>query len=392
MRASIILALSLSSCASPADAQRPLPLGTVAIPDPPPVVTRPSGKPALVIENHSNVDLRLYGGWIVDEEGKLGTLALWPHPSDCPHYEPKDRNLPRGGTYELPAPTNGVDEQRCEPGTPLPPGRYVVHIDSGYGAELYATGEVTLPITEPVVLPMVRHERPPPCDARRAARAARLVLAAAKTAGASEAVLRGCDPEAAVCATLPVPEDVPPTKCAIALHESLLRVRLPPGQDTPKEVSSWLSPDVVFAGRPDTSRSTSAELSSGGKRVVFEGVTREHIHTHGGDAAKIGRMEVRVFNASGRSLNVKALRVEWLTDYGCGVPRPSGPPLAVQGYEPQVLAPGTQKLSVRFAQQDAYQAHCDVFASRVHLEVDGRPIVVTSEHRVTREEPLDLEH
>ncbi|MEJ7729153.1 MAG: hypothetical protein WKG00_08055 [Polyangiaceae bacterium] len=38
--------------------------------------------------------------------------------------------------------------------------------------------------------------------------------------------------------------------------------------------------------------------------------------------------------------------------------------------------------------QSAYQFHCDVFASRARIQVEGKQVLVTSEHEVTRIEPL----
>lgn len=347
------------------------------------------GPPRIVIENHSKADISLYAGYLVDEEGKLGTMALWPHPSDCPAHEPKERLLPNSGTYDLAPPTHAFDEARCAPGRALPPGRYLVHIDSGYGADLYAGGEITLPLTEPVRLKMEAHDATPGCTPARAQRAARLVLAAAKEAGVADSALAGCDPTRAGCGTLPLPDDdAPPRTCAMTLHESLVRVRRPPRGDAPKEITAWLDRDLVFAQRADVSRSSSAELFLGPDRVVFEGLTQHHMHEHGGDAAQIGSMRVRVFNPSKRSLLVRPTAVDWLTDHGCGTPQESSPKPAITGYQPKALPPGTTELTVQFSPRPAYQAHCDVFASRVHLEVEGRDVSVTGEHEVTRVEPL----
>lgn len=396
------LGVVLASCAPATDPSSP-PLPVVVAPPPtasasvaPEGSSSPatalgaplSGPPRLVIENHSSAEISLYAGTLVDEEGKLGTMSLWPHPSDCPKLEAPARVLPKGGVYELAAPTHAFDEARCAPGRALPPGRYVVHLASGYGDTLYASAELTLPLSEPVRLKMMQHEDPPTCTPLRAQRAARLVLAAARAEGASDALLSGCDPTAATCDTLPLPDDIPPTACAIRLHESLLRIRRPPGGDQPKEITSWLDPEIVFTRRPDVSRSSAAELVVGGARVVLEGMTRHHLHEHGGQAAQIASMQVRVHNGSQRKLAVKALAVEWLTDSSCGVPKPASPPPAVTGVEPSELPPGVSELSIRFTPRNAYQAHCDVFASRARLQVDGKDVVVTGEHEVTRIEPL----
>jgi len=347
-----------------------------------------SGPPRLVIENHSTADIELYAGSIVDQEGKLGTMALWPHANDCPGHEHQKRLLPLGGTYDLATPAHAFDDEKCAPGAALPPGNYVVHIDSGYASELYASAEISLPLSEPVRLRMEAHEKPPSCTPLRARRAARLVLAASKIAGAPDAALRDCDPIKAVCGSLPLPEEVPPRACSLTLHENLLRIRLPPRTQAPKEITGWLDHDLVATDRPNLSGSSSAELFFGADRVVFEGITGRHMHEHGGKAAGVGSMTVRVVNASKRTLKLKVLGVQWLFDGDCGAPKEEGAELPAASFEPRELPPGESSLQIGFASRSAYQVHCDMFGSRARLQVEGRQVVVTSEHEVTRVEPM----
>jgi hypothetical protein len=125
--------------------------------------------------------------------------------------------------------------------------------------------------------------------------------------------------------------------------------------------------------------------------VVFEALTAQHWHVHGGDAARIGSMQVRVFNQTKRSLPVKVTAVDWQTDHSCGRPAAAKPGPAVTGYEPKSLSPGTSELTIHFDGRAAYQAHCDMFASRATLEVEGHRVSVVSEHEVGRFEPLDRE-
>lgn len=396
----LVLSIALTGCAAATDATTPAPETLVvapsATPDEPSVGSVPtatlgaplSGPPRLVLENHSGADLTLYSGLIVDEGGQLGTMALWPHPSDCPKAVPAERALPKGGVIDLAAPTHAFDETKCAVGRALPPGRYVVSFASGYGDDLYASAALTLPLTEPVRLKMESHKDPPACTPQRASRAARLVLGALREQGTPDALLTGCDAAAAVCGELPLPEDLPPATCTLTLHETLLRIRRPPGADQPTAITSWLDPEIVWARRPDVSRSTGAEVLVDGKRVVFEGVTQSHLHEHGGQAAHVASMQVRVHNASTRKLAVKVLAIDWLVDSSCGVPQPASPSPAVTGFEPSVLPPGQSELSIRFTQREAYQAHCDVFASRARLLVDGAELVLTSEHDVTRFDPI----
>ncbi len=403
IRCALVLALT-SGCSLPASTPSPPAEGTAVsvLPVPGTSTAAPSaessrlglplsGPPRLVIENHSTAAIDLYGGYLVDEEGKLGTMALWPHPRDCPDTLPKTHLLPLAGIYELAAPSREFDTKHCAPGAELPAGRYVVHIDSGYGAELYASAQLDLPLTAPVRLEMRRHDKGPACTPVTARRAARLALAAAKAEGAADALLKTCNPAAATCGTLPLEDEAPPTACTLTLHEQLLRARFAPAEGQPKEMTAWLDHDAVFARRPDLSRSTAAAITVAGQRVVFEGVTRHHWHVHGGEAARVGGMQVRVFNATKRALPVKVTGVEWQTDHSCGKPVAAKKQPAVTGFEPKSLPPGTSVLSVSFDERGAYQAHCDVFASRATLTVEGQAVSVVSEHAVGRFEPMDVE-
>jgi hypothetical protein len=172
------------------------------------------------------------------------------------------------------------------------------------------------------------------------------------------------------------------------LHERLLRIRRAPGGDQPKEIVAWLDPEIVATERPTISRSSSASLSVAGRRVVLEGITRHHLHEHGGDAARIASMEVRAHNATGRALPVELVGLEWLSDHGCGAPSPAPAQPASARISPDRIPSGVSTLRISFDARSAYQGHCDVFASRARLRVDGAEVVVTAEHEVTRIEPL----
>ena len=49
-----------------------------------------------------------------------------------------------------------------------------------------------------------------------------------------------------------------------------------------------------------------------------------------------------------------------------------------------VAAKSKLELEVGYSPQEAYMVSCDRFATRVHFDVDGEPIVALAEHRVTR--------
>lgn len=347
-----------------------------------------TGAPRLVIANRTDADLSLYRGYLVDEEGKLGTVSLWPHPSDCPNDVAEARTLPRGGSYDLKVPETAYDGERCSPSAKLPPGRYHVRIESGYGEDLFAGGALTLPLTAPVRLDMINHSDPPACTPLRARRAARLALDEAHSEGVPDALVKSCDVSKARCGVLPLPEEELPEHCTLTLHEQLLRVRFPPRDGDPKELTAWFDHDIIIEDRPTLSRSTGAELRVADARVVLEGLTGEHRHEHGGRAATIGAMRVRVDNGSKRTLSIKALAVDWLTGNSCGTPEPNAKPPRVLGVEPASVPPGSTEIIVSFDARDAYQAWCDVFASRATLEIAGQTVRVVSEHHVTRIEPL----
>ncbi len=384
-----------AKAATEAGARETLTVLSVSVASPPasasPLGLPLTGPPRLVIENHATADIELYGGYIVDEEGKLGTMPLWPHPSDCPDYVPKQHLLPLAGVHDLGAPSRAFDSKHCAPGPELPPGRYVVHIDSGFGTELYAGAAVELPLLAPVRLEMKMHEAAPACTPLRARRAARLAFAAAKARGVDGSLLDSCRVATAECATLPLTEEPPPASCTLKLHEQLFRARFAPNEGQPKELTVWLDPEVVLAQRPGLSRSTAAAIVIAGRPVVFEALTERHWHVHGGDAARIGSMRVRVFNQTARTLPVTVTAVEWQTDHSCGKPAAAKPGPRVTGYAPKSLAPGMSELAIEFGGQQAYQAHCDVFASRATLTVEGHTVSVVSEHEVGRFEPLDAE-
>lgn len=349
-----------------------------------------TGPPRLVVENTTGVGIDLYGGYLVDERGERGTLELWPHRFDCPAYEPKEHIVPNGGTYSMPAPTRSYDTDRCAPGPPLPPGRYILRLHTGYAEDLYAAATVVLPLVAPVRLRIANHaEQPWACDTIKAERAARLAFAAARELpGLPSDFFRGCEVAQARCGTLPLPEDPPPSACTVTLHENLLRVDRPAGNDALRGLTAWTDRAIVYARRPEVPRTSASRVRLGTAHVIVEGITEHHRHEHGGDAASIGHMTVRIHNPLDRPLSYSVQDVEWLVDHSCGLPSEVRRRPAVREASPPKLAPGKTDLTISFAAQSAYQAHCDRFASRARLRLEGQPVVVTVEHQVTRFEPL----
>jgi hypothetical protein len=267
----------------------------------------------------------------------------------------------------------------------LPAGDYVLRIHSGYGEGLYAAAAITLPLSSTVELEMKNHEKGPPCDAALARRAARLTFAAIGMLPPEWR--RECDVEKAACGTLPLQQTMPPLTCTITLHEQLLRIERPAGDDTPRSLQAWADFEVVYVQMPDLTRTSASRVEVDGKPVVIAGVTSRERHEHGGDAAKIGGADFVAHNPHARPLRLRVLGIEFLRDFECGLPnevkaRPK--PTVV----PKQLAPGQSEIVVGFAAQDAYQAHCDRFATRVTFEVEGKTIAAAAEHEVMRFEPL----
>jgi hypothetical protein len=341
--------------------------------------------PVLVVRNRSNTTVQIYGAYLVDRNGELGTRSLWPHPSDCPGVPLPPRTVDAGGMLLLPPPTDAYVGESCTP-TKLPDGDYVVRLDSGHGEQLYAAAPMTLPLTGPVELEMKNHDKGPPCDAALARRAARLAFATAGPLPAAWA--RECEVDRARCGTLPLERGLPPKTCTITLHEDLLIVERAASKDAPRSLEAWMDPEIVGVQRTELRRTSASRVVVGGKPIVIAGETSQHRHEHGGDAASIGGARFIAHNPHSRPLRLRVRGVEMLEDSQCGLPnevkaRPKPAPDA-----PTKLAPGQSELVIGFEPQGAYQVHCDRFATRVTFEVEGKRIAATVEHEVMRFEPM----
>ncbi len=347
----------------------------------------PAG-PGLVVRGHGEIEIELYAVYIVDASGELGTRALWPHRFDCPEVEAPPHTLPAGGKGWLPAPTEAYEGESCTP-TPLPPGDYVIRIHSGYGEDYYAAAAVTLPLTGPVEFELKSHDGPPPCDETRARRAATLAVTAAREADALPAAfLRDCDLSTPRCGTLPLEDTMPPERCTVTLHETLLRIERPAGSDAVRSLEAWVDREVVYARRPDVRATSASRFVVEGKPVVIAGVTGRARHEHGGDAARIGHATFEVDNPLDRAVPVRAKKVEFLTDHSCGLPSEVRARPRVSDVSAAELPPGRSQLEVMFEPQGAYQSHCDRFAARVTFAVGGKRAPVTVEYEVMRFERM----
>lgn len=350
-------------------------------------VDAPAG-PGLVARYGGDTEIDLYAAYIVDVAGKLGTRALWPHRFDCPEGEPPAHLIPAGGLLRLPPPSQAYEGKECTP-TPLPPGGYVVRLHSGYGEELYAAAAVTLPLTAPVELEMKVHDGPPPCDPKRARRAALLAVAAARATGSLPAgFMRDCDLDQARCGTLPLEDAMPPRTCSITLHDSLLRIERPPGTDAISSLEAWVDREAVYARRAKVDATSASRFVTEGKPVVLAGVTGRARHEHGGDAARIGHASFRAYNPLAHAVAVSVTKAEFLTDHSCGLPSEVRARPAVREVSANMLPPGRSEIEVSFDSQDAYQSHCDRFAARVSFTVAGTRAPVTVEYEVMRFERM----
>ncbi|MEZ4227271.1 MAG: hypothetical protein R3B13_40415 [Polyangiaceae bacterium] len=125
------------------------------------------------------------------------------------------------------------------------------------------------------------------------------------------------------------------------------------------------------------------------------------IHTHGGDAAKLGRFRLSAVNRGGRSRRLKFEGVTYLTGHSCQEApkhvsaRPKPQLLVNDGDEDPragglevTLVAGEQVLSAQFDSVEAYYTHCDQFAFVGRFSVDGRESMdLLVKIEVTREEP-----
>jgi hypothetical protein len=278
-------------------------------------------------------------------------------------------------------------------------GRYLLHACDTY-SRACATVEVELPRREPIVLDLTTERTPSACSDRgRVERAVRLAMAHAVLDGVAAEHFADCDPARAECsATYPGPPVGGPCSMHVSTYYEIHNVRIVPARrdGAPSEVEAAVD-SMAAAPPPRLSISATTTAISRDGRVEIAGVTGRTRHTHGGEAARIGHAEFEIDNRTGAAITLRVRKVEWLTDYSCGVPsqvrsEPASGGLVTGSMTASApsasIPPGRATITVGFETQQAYMSHCDRFAARVSFEAGGEVIAPTAEWEVTRVEPL----
>ncbi len=388
----VLLSVSALACGGgPKSGESPSPSGTaltVATVEDAQRAASEEERAELIVINRTTTDIELHDAYLVDVEGARGTLRFWPHRLECPEAA-KGHRIERGATTTLPPPTHGYPLEGCERGPRLPAGEYLLKLESGLGQGVYAVAHVTLPLEESVKLHFVQHERPPPCTKEQAVRAARLALASTHAAGPwPDGLFVGCDATAAQCASSAEAPFPPPAQCAITFHPPHLRIDRPAGTDALRWMLASTDFATVYTHKPDVTRASASRVDIGGQAVIVAGVASHHFHEHGGNAAAIDRVELQVHNPLNRTLGVTVDDAAFLIDSQCGLPTQVISHPKVSSTTPASIARGVSSLVIGFAPQEAYQGHCDRFATQVTLRIEGHPVTVAAEHHVTRFEPM----
>lgn len=168
------------------------------------------------------------------------------------------------------------------------------------------------------------------------------------------------------------------------------------------------APSAAPAATPASTVTATGWISASTRAVTRDGELSisgndgHAIHTHGGDAAPLGRATFTVKNDSARVRTVTAKQVEFLTGHDCKQPptkvrsRPKLERVVPESDHDErppslsfaVPAKSEVKLRVSFESVQAYTTHCDRFAFRVSFDVDGKETVAAvAEIKVEREEP-----
>jgi hypothetical protein len=227
---------------------------------------------------------------------------------------------------------------------------------------------------------------PKSCDAPALHRAAKVALTAAKTAGVADDALASCATTEPTCGD---PADsVDPKHCriAVAVRNDRYEVTVRPAaiDGAPRSYSAWLALDTFAVGNTELAGERWGVVGA----LAVIGVPGYAIHTHGGDAAAIGRGSFHLYNRGTTAAHVTLRSAAWLHDSQCNVP---GDPVALQT---ATLAPaiaparGDIEIAVEFPAQHAYQSWCDRFGVAVELDVDGKTLRTATEIHVSRVDPI----
>ncbi len=226
---------------------------------------------------------------------------------------------------------------------------------------------------------------PKSCDAAALRSAAKVALTAAKTAGVADDALATCAKTEPTCGD--PAESIDPKRCliAVAVRSDRYEVTVRPAaiDGAPRGYSAWLALDTFAVGNTELAGERWGVSGS----VAVIGVPGYAIHTHGGDAAAIGRGAFHVYNRGSTAAHVTLRSAVWLHDSQCNVP---GDPLALPTatLAPAVVpARGDVEIAVEFPAQHAYQSWCDRFGVAVELDVDGKTVRTATEIHVSRVDP-----
>lgn len=231
--------------------------------------------------------------------------------------------------------------------------------------------------TEPV---HARRVTSPCADGLRISAGVRLAREALSAADpAAQAALDGCA-QPVTCGAAPAPTR---TACTVQLMPEewgyRVTVRPRPADGAPAELEVNVDTRQHTAHVVHVSRNRWAI----GRGVAIVGVTDGYIHTHGGEAARIGLARFRVWNDTGSELPFTPLDGAFLND---SVEWPLAP---LQSHVTS-LPPGESELVVGFPAQEAYQVWNDHFSARLRLRVGDQVLTPQAEFSVTREELGEL--
>ncbi len=236
----------------------------------------------------------------------------------------------------------------------------------------------------------------PVCDAT-AIEAARTVLAVAPKHGANARHLADCRPEQVVCEAERRPL-LATDACQIFAYQRDARweiIVVPrPATGAPTSLESGVDETGKEAVRPRVHGSTWGVVDG----VRIEGKGAYASHDHGGDPAKSYVARCEVENQRDEPVTLGLLGTRWLSDSSCGPPRkesarlePAGiaiDPAPVSGKETvEIPAKSSHTVTLGHEARNAYNAHCNRFATAARFEVDGERVEVIAEHRVVRREP-----
>jgi hypothetical protein len=176
---------------------------------------------------------------------------------------------------------------------------------------------------------------------------------------------------------------------------------------TPVETSRAPSVTASASSRPTAiskaPTSASTVVTTDGGQVVVRGLDGFANHSHGGPPATLGHCRFQVTNRGKRTATVRVEGVEFLSGHSCDLgpdtvrarPSPKGVSIDDERRAPGGVAvrvtPDTSRDVTVFLSPtvEASSTHCDRFAFRIHLRIDGASVQVVAETHVQREDDPD---